>query len=85
LFLPEQPARLGGSWLSLATVHIGGFFLWSGIFATNYQGTLHGIAYLFWTISMLPIVWELWRVARQGLASLTDRSLSLESGAATAD
>jgi DMSO/TMAO reductase YedYZ heme-binding membrane subunit len=46
---------------------------------------LHGAAYLFWTISLLPIVWELWRIARQGLASLTDRSLSLESGTAAAD
>jgi len=85
LFQPERPARLGGSWLSLATVHIGGFFLWAGIFAADYQGMLHGAAYLFWTISMLPIVWELWRIARQGLASLTDRSLSLESRTAAAD
>jgi cytochrome c oxidase cbb3-type subunit I len=82
LFLPEQPARLGGSWVSLITVHIGGFFLWAGIFLTNYQGVLHGTAYLFWMISMLPIVWELWRITRQGLASLTDRTVSLESTAA---
>ncbi|MFO7539219.1 MAG: hypothetical protein R6X32_14350 [Chloroflexota bacterium] len=82
LFLPKLPARLGGSWLSLVTVHIGGFFLWAGIFLTNYQGVLHGIAYLFWTISMLPIVWELWHITRQGLASLADRTVSLESPAA---
>ncbi len=78
LFLPNQPARLGGSWLSLITGHLGGFFLWASIFLTAYQGVLHGIAYLFWTISFIPIVWALWQVMRQGLASLTEQTVLLE-------
>jgi cytochrome c oxidase cbb3-type subunit I len=83
LFLPEQPARLGGSWISLAAVHLGGFFLWASIFLTDYQGVLNGMAYLFWTISMLPIVWELWRITRRGLASLTDHTVISEGVSTT--
>jgi hypothetical protein len=39
LFLPHEPARLGGSWFSLVTVNLGGFFLWASIhshFAPSY-------------------------------------------------
>jgi cytochrome c oxidase cbb3-type subunit I len=78
LFLPDQPARLGGSWLSLVTGHLGGFFLWASIFIADYQGILHGMAYLFWAISFVPIVWALWQTMRQGLASLTERAIVLE-------
>jgi hypothetical protein len=80
LFLPDQPAKLGGSWLSLITGHLGGFFLWASIFLTAYQGALHGTAYLFWTISFIPIVWALWQTMRQGLASLMDHGAILPEG-----
>jgi cytochrome c oxidase cbb3-type subunit 1 len=75
IFLPDEPARLGGSWLSLITGHLGGFFLWASIFLADYQGVLHGMAYLFWTISMIPVVWALWQIMRRGLASLSDRDI----------
>lgn len=75
IFLPDEPARLGGSWLSLITGHLGGFFLWASIFLADYQGVLHGMAYLFWTISMIPVVWALWQTMRRGLASLSDRDI----------
>jgi len=75
IFLPDEPARLGGSWLSLITGHLGGFFLWASIFLADYQGVLHGMAYLFWTVSMIPVVWALWQIMRRGLASLSDRDI----------
>lgn len=79
IFLPQKPARLGGSWLSLATVHLGGFFLWASIFLNDYQGVLQGIAYLSWTISFIPIALLLWQILREGLAELDNRAISLSS------
>ncbi|MCC6601962.1 MAG: hypothetical protein IT327_02065 [Anaerolineae bacterium] len=75
IFLPDEPVRLGGSWFSLITGHLGGFFLWASIFLADYQSFLHGMAYLFWTISMIPVVWALWQIMRRGLASLSDRDI----------
>lgn len=59
LFLPDKPARLGGNWLGLVTSNLGGLFLWVSIFLVNYQNVLHGTAYLFWTISIIPIALKL--------------------------
>lgn len=67
-FLPDETARLGGSWLSLIAVHLGGILLWSGIFLTDIQGMLHGTAYALWAIAMLPMVLDIWRIVRGGLA-----------------
>lgn len=78
LFLPHEPARLGGSWFSLVMVNLGGFFLWASIFITVYQAMLHGTAYLFWTLSLIPIVLTVWRIVRAGLARLDDGVVSLE-------
>jgi hypothetical protein len=72
LFLPDQPAQLGGSWISLITGHLGGFFLWASIFLAAYHNLLHGMAYLFWTISLIPITWLLWRIMRDGLRHLDE-------------
>ena len=66
-FLPDQHAKLGGSWLTLLLVNLGGVFLWASIFITDYQPVLHGAAYALWALSMLPIVAEIWRIVRAGL------------------
>ncbi len=79
LFLPDQPAKLGGNWLSLVAVHLGGLFLWASIFIPDYQALLHGMAYALWAISIIPIAWSLWQIMRQGLGSLTDRTIALEA------
>lgn len=70
VLLPETPPKLGGSWISLLAVHLGGIFLWIGIFLQNDQATLHGIAYGLWFISMLPIAYELWHIVRQSMEQL---------------
>ncbi|MEI2609495.1 MAG: hypothetical protein V9G20_12780 [Candidatus Promineifilaceae bacterium] len=84
LFLPQEQARLGGNWFSLIAVHLGGFFLWAGIFLLDYQGVLHGTAYLFWTLSFVPIALMLWRIVHAGLAGL-ERDVTLLEGGAAAD
>ncbi|MCC7449572.1 MAG: hypothetical protein IT324_19280 [Anaerolineae bacterium] len=83
VFLPDESPRLGGNWFSLIAVHLGGVFLWMGIFLHDYQGTLHGAAYGLWVISMLPVVLELWRIVRSGMGNLLDNDTPLlpaESG-----
>jgi hypothetical protein len=59
-FLPDEPAQLGGNWVSLTTVHIGGILLWAGIFVTTQRATLHGLAYALWAVSAVPILLQIW-------------------------
>ncbi len=78
VFLPDETPKLGGSRLSLITVHLGGFLLWASIFAEGaMRGTLHGSAYLMWTLSLLPIVKELWQIVRAGLEHAESETASL--------
>ena len=69
-FLPDEPARLGGNWFSLAAVNLGGIFLWVSIFIEPLGPTLHAIAYGLWTAAIIPIAIELWQIARRGLTRL---------------
>lgn len=83
LFLPDAPAKLGGSWFSLVTVNLGGIFLWASIFLMDYRGALHGTAYLIWTFSLIPIVLSLWQIVRRGLAGLDNDAFLPEGVSAT--
>lgn len=83
VFQPESSLKLGGNWFSLLTVHLGGIFLWTGIFLHESQATLHGVAYSLWFISMLPIAYELWQIVRSGIERLQDQeslSVVVEAG-----
>jgi hypothetical protein len=71
IFLPQQPARLGGNWFSLMTVNLGGVFLWASIFGGVYQAPLHGMAYTLWALSFWPIASDLWQVVRRSFAQTT--------------
>lgn len=62
LLLPGEPARLGGNWFSLITIHLGGLFYLPGIVLVQYQAPLHAVAYLFWALSLLPVLAQLWRI-----------------------
>ncbi len=80
LFLPDEPAKLGGSWFSLIAVHLGGVFLWTSIFLADYQAILHGTAYVFWTLAIIPIALSLWRIVYRGLARLEESSERIMQG-----
>ncbi len=67
LWGPEH-AKLGGSWFSLITVHLGATMLWASIFIRPYQTTFHGAAYVLWFLSMLPFLGELWQIARDWIS-----------------
>jgi len=74
-FLPDEPAQLGGNWLSLIAVNTGGLFLWISIFAEPQRALLQGITYALWTIAIVPIALNLWQIARQGLTRLDEMSI----------
>ena len=69
-FVPSQPATLGGSRLSLATVALGAIALWLSIFLKDIQPLLQGAAYALWVIALVPFALELWGIARTGLARI---------------
>lgn len=52
---PQQEAALGGSWFSLAAIHIGGVFLAASILISSLSAPLLGAAFLLWFLSLLPI------------------------------
>ena len=62
---PAETARLGGSWFTLLTIHTGGLFFWLGLLAIDYQKMAHGIAFLFWAFSLMPILKTVWVTIRQ--------------------
>ena len=71
---PEDPARLGGSWFSLATVHVGGVFFWLGLMFAAYQPALHGTAFAFWALSLWPVMVSLGRTVRDTFTILQKHS-----------
>jgi cytochrome c oxidase cbb3-type subunit 1 len=83
IFLPERPARLGGSWLSLIAVHAGSLLLWASIFSGAAQPALQGVAYLFWSLSMLLILAQLIRILNQGSNRSEKKDLAELAGKAS--
>lgn len=79
---PDAPAPLGGSRWSWWLVNLGSVVLWASIFAQPVRTTLYGGAYLLWTAALLPIVGQLWRILRDGLARLETASSVASAGAA---
>jgi len=65
-FQPKAEPQFGGSWVSLALIHLGGASLWISIFAEA-GGIWHGLAYGLWTMAIVPIAWQLWRLIHPGL------------------
>lgn len=64
---PARQARLGGSWFSLAAIHAGSVLLWASIFLKDIQGIVHGLAYVAWTAALIPLVIQIWQLARESL------------------
>lgn len=77
---PRAEPTLGGSWFSLVAVHLGGVFLWTSIFAGPSQAFWHGLAYGMWTISIVPIVRQLWRIVRLTLDEDATRPVATAGG-----
>jgi hypothetical protein len=61
---PDQPAPLGGNWLSLLLVHLGGAFFVPGMFVAHDQAALQGIGYACWALALLSAGVPVWRMQR---------------------
>ena len=78
-FEPNKPARLGGTRLSLVTVHLGGILFWVSLFFPNVEPVSRALAYGFWIVSGLPILISLWRSLRSGMQKVEEsQAVSLE-------
>jgi hypothetical protein len=67
--LANQPSRkpaLGGSWLSLSLMHLGGVLFWLALFFSQGQAILRAAAFLFWFAAMLPLMFDLYGIAQSG-------------------
>ncbi len=63
-FESDKSPRLGGTWLSLTTVHIGSVLFWVSLFFPNVEQVSRALAYGFWILSGLPILIGLWKSFR---------------------
>ncbi len=78
IFLPEQEAKLGGSWFTIAVMNIGAALPWFAVLITpinDLYGMLFGISYLMWAIATVPIAVTLWRTIQTGLARFEKNSV----------
>ena len=67
-FISEEKAELGGTWLSFWLVNLGAIFLWLSIFIEPIRGLLHGGAYILWMVSFIPVLIDLWKKTKTGMA-----------------
>lgn len=81
--LRDPNARLGGNWLSLITVNLGSILIWVSIFLVAYRAPIHGMAYVFLTISVVAGAWEAIVITRTALQRNHER-LEREAAAASA-
>jgi hypothetical protein len=73
VLLADRAATLGGSWGSLLLAHVGSALIWASIFIEPQRALLHGAAYVFYALAMLPITWSVWRMFRKGMGRLEQR------------
>lgn len=74
-FQPRRPGRLGGTWFSLMTINAGGALYFTSLFLTTDPGALRGVAYIFWIISLIPILMELRGIIHAGSGRLEETAL----------
>jgi hypothetical protein len=65
--LRDDKARLGGNWLSLIAVNLGGVFIWASIFLLDVRGPLYAIGYVLFGVSLLAAAWETGAIALAAL------------------
>jgi hypothetical protein len=79
IFLADRAAQLGGSWWSLLLAHVGSAFIWASIFIEPQRDLLHGTAYVFYALAMLPIAWTVWRMFRSGIRTAEQKLAAEQS------
>ncbi|MCC6169263.1 MAG: hypothetical protein IT329_18730 [Caldilineaceae bacterium] len=70
IFVADQKAKLGGSWWGLIALHIGSALVWASIFIEPQRNLLHGSAYVFYALAMLPFMRSVWCMFRARVHTL---------------
>ena len=65
--LRDEQARLGGNWLSLATVNLGSALIWASIFLVDVRGPLHAAGYVLFGVSLAAAAWETGKITLTAL------------------
>ena len=73
ILVADRTAQLGGSWWSLALAHAGSVLIWASIFIEPQRNLLHGTAYVFYALSILPIAWIVWRMFLTRIRALEEK------------
>jgi len=66
-FQPKQNPSLGGSWLSLLSMHIGSVIFWAALFFPAVQAGLRAGAYFLWFAGLLPLLVNLYLQTKAGV------------------
>ena len=66
VFQPYRMPAQGGSWWSLASMHLGSLLFWLGLFLPSVQAGLRAGAFFFWFAALLPMLLALYAHARAG-------------------
>lgn len=74
--LREATTQLGGTWLSLLAINLGSALVWASIFIIPLRATLHGTAYAFYVLAMLPVVWQVGALVRDWFKSVETGTLA---------
>lgn len=65
--LHDRQARLGGNWLSFATVNLGSALIWASIFLLDIRAPLHATGYVLLALSLVAAAWETGAITRAAL------------------
>jgi hypothetical protein len=80
VFQPNRGPALGGSWLSLAFMHLGSALFWVALFIPQAQAGLRAGAFLFWFAGLLPMLFDLYRQAQSGTERMERASRRIVPG-----
>lgn len=69
-FLKENNPPLGGCWGSLAAVTLGSVLVWVSIFITSWRGTLYGVGFGLYAVSLIHPILEMLQIAGAGLRKI---------------
>lgn len=76
-FTSGQPARLGGTWFTLISINLGNLLYWISMFWDAGRGPIRSAAYLFWIISLIPVVMALARMVSGRLEQVRGEEISI--------
>lgn len=80
VFQPNRAPALGGSWWSLASMHLGSLLFWLGLFLPSAQAGLRAGAFFFWFAALLPMLLELYAHVKAGTERMERASRRIVPG-----